>query len=729
MLSIADLIRILRKHLLTAIAAAFLAAVCTFIGVRLLREYQCTLNFKYNYEGAEKELAPDGVSRLDPYEMQNPAVIHAALKEMGLTTGGETTIEKIRKGMQINKIVTSQDQEVAESAAVLGEKYTFTTTEYQLVFSYKGFLGTDYGMMICDGLIHAYDDYLIDKYYNKTSIPDFMSNLDDMNVDYMDLADIIDAALTDAINTLSDYADWYPDFRSKRTGYSFSELAALYSNVQKNLSAKVKGNIHAGNLTRDKELAIKGYTTMVKDLQMSEETNQAIADSYRSQIKTFYDSYKNAGLYSQASTTQAAQGYSNNRDGEVLRDYDYRFDKLINTYDDIVLSYTRTATTASFARRDRMYYEGLINRLRQDSVSEEDKARLLAKNEAFLATMAQMTSEYCAAANATIDELFDQRVAGDVQYLISTDVSASIPTFLSMLFAAIATGALVMMFALFLEIVRKSEQANPDGASARTLAPNDKEHEAAYQQYKQGFPEFYIVYQQMHATHAGLPPRYEAYVRWNSAELGEVAPGQILRYFGDMNLIMELNDWIVGTVCHDLPRFAKELGVLPVIHINCMFSEVADFGMNSILRKHCREANVAPYQLCVEMDGGDIMACLEEIVLMEKMGYQICVDHFENKQHEKEILSVFKPDCVKLSGAIFAAGESDDPVVTLANTLEYLRQVHARCESNGINLCVSGIENETQYGLANSTLVDYRQGFMLSRPERLEQVLRESSRA
>ena len=114
---------------------------------------------------------------------------------------------------------------------------------------------------------------------------------------------------------------------------------------------------------------------------------------------------------------------------------------------------------------------------------------------------------------------------------------------------------------------------------------------------------------------------------------------------------------------------------------------------------------------------------------MEKMGYQICVDHFENKQHEKEILSVFKPDCVKLSGAIFAAGESDDPVVTLANTLEYLRQVHARCESNGINLCVSGIENETQYDLANSTLVDYRQGFMLSRPERLEQVLRESSRA
>ena len=65
MLSIADLIRILRKHLRTAVAAAFLAAVCTLIGVHMLREYRCTLNFKYNYEGAGQELAPEGVSRLD----------------------------------------------------------------------------------------------------------------------------------------------------------------------------------------------------------------------------------------------------------------------------------------------------------------------------------------------------------------------------------------------------------------------------------------------------------------------------------------------------------------------------------------------------------------------------------------------------------------------------------------------------------------------------------------
>lgn len=725
MLSITDLIRILRKHLLTAVAAAFLAAVCTFIGVRLLREYQCTLNFKYNYEGAEQELAPDGVSRLDPYELQNPAVIHAALKEMGLTIGGDTTIEKIRNGMQINKIVTSQDQEVAESAAVMGEKYTFTTTEYQLIFSYKGSMGENYGKMICDGLIHAYDDFLINKYYNKKVIPDFMSNLDGMNVDYMDQADIIDAALTDVISTLTDYAEWYPDFRSKRTGYSFGELASLYSDVQKNLSAKVQGNIRAGNLTRDRELAIKGYTTMVNDLQMSEETNQAIADSYRSQIKTFYDSYKNAGLYSQASSTQASQGYSNNRDGDILRDYDDKFDKLINTYDDIVLSYTRSATGASDARRDRLYYETLISRLQQDSVSEADKARLLEKNEAILATMTEMTSEYCAAANASIDELFDQRVAGDVQYLISTDVSTSIPTLSTMIFAAVATGALVMMFALFLEIVRKSEQSQADGASGRTLVPNDREHEAAYQQYKMGFSEFYVVYQQMYAARVGLPPRYEAYVRWNSAELGEVAPGQILRYFGDMNLIMDLNDWIVGTVCRDLPRFAKVLGVTPVIHINCMFSEVADFGMNSILRRRCREANVAPSQLCVEMDGGDIMACLEEIVLMEKMGYQICVDHFENKQQEHEIMSVFKPDCVKLSGAIFARQEGDDERAAQARTLAYLHQVQGQCQDNGICLCVSGIEDDVQNNLLSGSQVDYRQGFLFGRPERLEQVLSE----
>ncbi|MDY3866264.1 MAG: EAL domain-containing protein [Dysosmobacter sp.] len=732
MISIAELVRIIRKYLLAAIAAAFLTAVCTFVVVRTVRKYNCTLNFKYNYPGAEQGLAPDGESELDPYELQNPAVIHAALEKMGITKDEDTTIENIRNNISIRKIVTSQDQEVAESAAVLGEKYEVTTTEYQLTFTYKSSLGEDYGKMICDGLIRAYDDYIVENYYSKTVIPDFMQNISEMNVDYMDMADIIRANLDDIVASLEDYAAWYPDFRSKRTGYSFAELAELYQNVENNLYARFEGNIRVGNLTRDRELAIKNYTTIVKNLLVSEETNQAIADSYRLQIRTFYDSYKEAGLYRQASSTQVSQNSSNNRDQEILRDFEAQFDKLINTYDDIVLSYTQTAAKASDARRDREYYLDIIRSLEQDRVSQEKKQLLLEKNAGLLETMTQMTGEYCTAANASINELFDQKVAGDIQYLISTDISSSMSTMTSMVFAAVLAGALVMMGALAYEVVCKSI---PEGSGTRAgnsrLIPNDKEHEAAYQQYKAGFPEFYVVYQKMKCCHEGLPPRFEAFVRWKSRELGHVSPGMILQYFGDMNLIMELNDWIVGTVCRDIPRMTKALGVTPTIHINCMFSEVADFGMNSILRKNSREWGIDASALCVEMDGSDIMTCMDEIILLEKMGYQVCVDHFEDKSQGDEILSVFKPDYVKVSGSIFQMEEMSTSLEDLEKadqkTRGYLAEISSRCRSNGIGLCVSGIENDEQDALLDSAAVDYKQGFYYGYPLGIEDLLDEET--
>ncbi|MGN1368062.1 MAG: EAL domain-containing protein [Aristaeellaceae bacterium] len=728
MISIAELVRIIKKYLIPVIAAAFLAAVATFVAVRMVRKYECTLNFKYNYEQAEEKIAPDGESPLNPYELQNPAIIHAALEIMGIAKSEDTTIENIRNNISIGKIVSSLDEEVAESAAVLGEKYEVTTTEYQLVFTYKASLGEDYGKMICDGLIHAYDDYIIENYYDKTIIPDFMQNIAEMNVDYMDRADIISSSLESIISTLNDYAAWYPDFRSLRTGYSFSELAEQYQNIANTLSAKYHGNIRVGNISRDQELAIKNYTTIVKDLQVSEETNQAVADSYRSQIRTFYDSYKENGLYTQASVTQVTQNSTNNRDREVLRDYEYDFDKLINTYDDIVLSYTQYAAQASANKRDREYYADIISSLEKDMVSQAEKQRLLSKNAVLIDIMTELTHQLCVAANAAIDELYDQKVAGDIQYLISTDVASNMSTMTSMVFAAVLVGALVMMGGLVFEVVRKSQITSvDDGIDGSSTPSGDKEHRAAFEQYQAGFPEFYMVYQKMLPCHKDLAPRYEAYVRWKSQVLGHVSPGMILKYFGDMNLIMELNDWIVSNVCQDVLRLEKVLGTTPVIHINCMFSEMSDFGMNDILRMNSRQWGVPAESLCVEMDGSDIMPCMDEIIMLEKMGYPICVDHFEDKKQSDEILAVFKPDYVKVSHAIFSSEElstsSEELIDAERRIRAYLVEMGTRCRDNNIGFCVCGIENAKQDEMMCYVPIDYKQGFFYDYPLQIDDLL------
>ena len=491
MLTITELFLMMKKYLLPAAAAAFLGAVATYLGVLLVRDYTCTLTFQYNYEGAEENLAPDGAGTLDPYQMQNPAVIHSALDRMGISTAGsDIQVEDIRNNISISKVYTSQDQEVAEAAAVLGENYALKTSEYRLTYTYPALLGENYGKLICNGLINAYDDFFIENYYDKDVIPDFMQNISRSNVDYLDLASVIKKNFDDVIATLNDYTAAYPNYRSSRTGYSFAELAELYQNAENDLYAQLEGNIRAGNLARDPELVVKNYTTTVRSLLISEETYNEIAESYKTQIKTFYDSYKATGLYSQAAGTQVTQNSSNNRDQNVLRDYEHDFETLINTYDNIVLSYTQQAALASEARLDRTYYLNIIQALQTDQVAEDTKTRLVEKNEALLQTMTEITGRYCGWANESIDELFDQMVAEDIQYLISANVTSDISIPFALAFAAVVMGAMVMLAGMVREVLLKNnpELAASGEPESETPQPRDREHAAAYEQYKQGFP-------------------------------------------------------------------------------------------------------------------------------------------------------------------------------------------------------------------------------------------------
>lgn len=731
MLTITELFLMMKKYLLPAAAAAFLGAVATYLGVLLVRDYTCTLTFQYNYEGAEENLAPDGAGTLDPYQMQNPAVIHSALDRMGISTdGSDIQVEDIRNNISISKVYTSQDQEVAEAAAVLGENYALKTSEYRLTYTYPALLGENYGKLICNGLINAYDDFFIENYYDKDVIPDFMQNIARSNVDYLDLASVIKKNFDDVIATLNDYAAAYPNYRSSRTGYSFAELAELYQNAENDLYAQLEGNIRAGNLARDPELVVKNYTTTVRSLLISEETYNEIAESYKTQIKTFYDSYKATGLYNQAAGTQVTQNSSNNRDQNVLRDYEHDFETLINTYDSIVLSYTQQAALASEARLDRTYYLNIIQALQTDQVAQDTKTRLVEKNEALLQTMTEITGRYCGWANESIDELFDQIVAEDIQYLISANVTSDISIPFALAFAAVVMGAMVMLAGMVREVLLKNnpELAASGEPESETAQPRDREHAAAYEQYKQGFPEFFLVYQEMQAGIRAGAPRYEAYVRWNSAQLGPVSVRQMFRYFGDLNLMMELNDWIVETVCRDIRRFEAELGVAPVIHINCMFSEVADFGMTDILHKNSQASGVAASCLCVEMDGRDIMSCVREMMLMQKMGYPVCVDHFEDKAQAEEILAIFRPDYVKVSGKIFRADGAAPDGAGLQNRrdiLDYLKSTIRSCHENGIGFCISGIENQEEDLLIYSLDIDYKQGYYYGYPAAMDDLLKE----
>ncbi len=732
LLSIYEMMQIIRKSFLKVLAASMAIGILAYFVAGSMQTYTCVLGFKYNHTGALEGLAPDGERKLDPYEIQNPVVIQSALSSLGMEKKDGLDVKGIRQNISIEKVVTELDSEVSESAALLGEKYEAPTTEFEMRFTYKHGLGDEFGAKMFSAIIGAYDEFLLDKYYGKSTVADFAKIVSGASADYIDIADIMGQEIDDTAAYLEDLAAWHPDFRSKTTGYSFGELAALYTNLRNIQHAKYYGNIRAGNLAKDAEMVIKSYQTKVKELSESRSVSEDVAEHYKTSISRFYDSYKAAGLYRQAENVQSNTDSSNNRDQDVLYDYDVAEFK--NTYDRIVTSYVDNAINASSATHSIDYYTAIIDSFANDTVPAETKARLLSENEKIFEEVETLSARYCSLANASINELFGTKVTTDLEYLIAPEVVADVPVKTVTVFITILAFGGLLVALLFIEFAKRfaKHQAELAGENGQAV-PSDKkeldetkldELEAAfYAQYQEDFSEFFLVYQDMLRADEAARPHKEVFIRWKSPSLGAVPPGRIIECASRLGLFHELNAWIVESVCRDIVAMREKDVQYPVIHINCPRSELSDFKINDILIANIEKTGVPADSICLELSGHELSAYLEEIMLVKQMGIAVCVDRFENSDENNEIIRVIEPEYVKMSLDILHndmyATSKEDRMAAAVDMLHYLADVVQKCHEKKIRVCICGVEDKAQDNIVSMLDFDFRQGFYYAKPKQL----------
>ena len=734
LLSISDIIKVIRKSFLRILALSLAAGIAAYFVLNMSQTYTCTLGFKYNDAQTVQEDTGDeatngednaqpAVSRFDPYEIQNPVVIQGALEYLGLGDDDKLSVRGIRQDISISKVVTELDQEVSESAALLGEKYEAAANEYEMRFTYDASLGDEFGTRMFSAIIREYDEYLLDKYYERELIQDFAKSVEESSADYMDIATYMGDSLDSIIEYLGALADQNPDFRSKLTGYSFAELKELYEHVRDIQYAKYYGNVRAGNLAKDPQMVIKSYQTRVKDLTESMTVDQTVADNYKNEITTFYTPYKQAGLYTQANQVQTNVNASNNRDQDVL----YDVEDYINTYDNIVLSYTQRASAATDARHTIEYYNTIISAYQNDQVSQLVKDRLEEKNQEIFSDILDCSSRYSTIANQTINELYHNKLNADLQYLILPEVTADKPVSMIAAFVVVLVFGMLLIAALLWELLRsaqKKEQEEKGGTEGKVLLDTssmDRMHQLVYQQYLQDFEEFFLVYQPMLNNGESSRKHMEVFLRWRNEELGLVSPAKLLECITDLGLFHQLNDWIIQNVCADIARIGREKGRAPVVHVNCPSGQVQNFALNDIIIHHVSENHIPAECVCLELEVADIASALEDITLLEKMGIDICIDRFENTAEEQQILQVLEPKYIKmgldsLNGDFYAA-TPEDFAKAESEMERRLERVLNACARSGVKTCICGVETGAQDRLVTRLGFDYKQGFYYGKPE------------
>ena len=134
------------------------------------------------------------------------------------------------------------------------------------------------------------------------------------------------------------------------------------------------------------------------------------------------------------------------------------------------------------------------------------------------------------------------------------------------------------------------------------------------------------------------------------------------------------------------------------------------------------EKKISAQNICLELVGKDVSSALEDIMLLEEMGVQICIDKFENSDEDREILSVVKPNYIKMSLDILNndmyATSDDDIEEASENMIAYFKDVIEKCHENNIKTCICGIEKKKQNELVAQMGFDYKQGYFFGKPEK-----------
>lgn len=229
--------------------------------------------------------------------------------------------------------------------------------------------------------------------------------------------------------------------------------------------------------------------------------------------------------------------------------------------------------------------------------------------------------------------------------------------------------------------------------------------------------EFTLVFQPQIAIGGGRAGgtivAAEALLRWRHPRDGLRLPGSFLERAEETGLIVEIGEWVVGTVAETIARWGR-LGLEQRLAINVSPRQLDHAGFFRRLRGAMRAANAPARLLELELTETLAMHCssevLEAIAQLRADGATISIDDFGTGYSNLTRLSALPIDRIKLDRSLIENVAKDAAARTMAHAVIGL--IHGLgCES-----VAEGVESAAQADILRVIGCDVVQGYAIAPP-------------
>lgn len=210
---------------------------------------------------------------------------------------------------------------------------------------------------------------------------------------------------------------------------------------------------------------------------------------------------------------------------------------------------------------------------------------------------------------------------------------------------------------------------------------------------------------------------YEALVRWQHPERGNISPADFIPIAEEYGLILQLGEWVLRNACARAARWEEPYKVA----VNVSPMQFAHSDLPRMILEVLLETGLAAGRLELELTESTIFLDKERSLHMLRqikgMGVTIALDDFGTGYSSLDTLRTFPFDKIKLDKSFVDQVESSE------QTAAMVRAVLALGRSLKIPVLAEGIENSEQLAMLSVEGCDEVQGFLLGRPLPIDRIV------
>ena len=214
---------------------------------------------------------------------------------------------------------------------------------------------------------------------------------------------------------------------------------------------------------------------------------------------------------------------------------------------------------------------------------------------------------------------------------------------------------------------------------------------------------------------------YEALVRWNHPERGQISPVEFVALAEETSLIVPVGEYVFDTACAAVKTFIEHgADPKPFIAVNVSARQLSHPGLIERIVARVDAAGLPKGSLKVEITESQALNydMVEKVIsLCHDHGIKVALDDFGTGHSHLTHLHKLEFDTMKVDQA-FSRSMLEHP-----RSMAIVKAIVAMGKAIDADIVVEGIETEEMLQALRELDCDYAQGYLIGKPQTLEELL------